>query len=310
MMNEYINRPDLYVKHELQENFKNENFRNVRISKIIASNITQSYLSFEKKKFNLVKELFSIFYLIFIRDLYVFVKFYFRIKKRIDSNNQIIIEAISDESRLRGFWLPIAKKYKKDGCLIITENLHVYNKYSSEFNVIIPYKFSFLLWIKSRCYILLRLFKFYRLAKVQDNYTHFFALRIRIVADIIYQINSVVRADKVVKNYRPISFLTIWDLYPIGAVFCNVFSSYKLPSVTFIHGSIGIKSLIEFIPLNADYIISWGNYNTNLLKSNGINSKKILECGCPRMTEYVLAKKEEIDKDKDTFNVSKERKVI
>ena len=62
MMNEYINRPDLYVKHELQENFKNENFRNVRISKIIASNITQSYLSFEKKKFNLVKELFSILY--------------------------------------------------------------------------------------------------------------------------------------------------------------------------------------------------------------------------------------------------------
>ena len=310
MMNSYINRPDLYVKHELQENFKNENFRNVRISNIIASNITQSYLSFRKKKFKIAKELSNIFYLIFIRDLYVFVKFYFKIKKEIVSKDQIIIEAISDESRLRGFWLAIAKKYDRCGCLIITEDFDVYYRYNTDFNVIIPYKFDCLLWIKSRFYILLRLFKFYRLAKVQDNYTHFFALRVRIVADIIYQINNVVKADKIVNDYKPSSFLTIWDLYPIGAVFCNVFSSYKLPSITFIHGAVGIKSLIEFIPLNADYIISWGKYNTNLLISNGINSKNILESGCPRMTEYIPSMKVEVNKDKSSFNIELERKVI
>ena len=115
MENIYANRPDLFFKHQLQSNFKNETFNNISISNIISSNITEFYTSFNRKKFKVVNELLKIIYLLFIRDLYVYAKFHFKTSQVPLLKNKIIIEAISDEIRLRGFWLQVAREYEKDG---------------------------------------------------------------------------------------------------------------------------------------------------------------------------------------------------
>jgi hypothetical protein len=113
MENKYANRPDLSFKHQLQSNFKYETFNKISISNIISSNVTEFYTSFARKKFKVVNELLKIIYLLFFRDLYVYAKFYFKTSQDTLLTNRIIIEAISDEFRLRGFWLPVAREYKK-----------------------------------------------------------------------------------------------------------------------------------------------------------------------------------------------------
>ena len=308
MENKYANRPDLFFKHQLQSNFKNETFNKISISNIISSNITEFYTSFNRKKFKVVNELLKIIYLLFIRDLYVYAKFHFKTSQVPLLKNKIIIEAISDEIRLRGFWLPVAREYKKDNLYILTEDLKLYNKYKTDFNIIIPYSFNFLLWIKSRFYIISKIIKFYNLIKTKENNTNFIALKLRVLGDVICQINSIVKSDELTKSYNPTSFLTIWDLHPLGAVYCSVFKKYNIPSITFIHGAIGVNSLIEFIPLIADYIISWGKHNTSLLKLNGIKPNKILECGCTRMTEYLDPNIDQIKIDKLNLKIDLEKK--
>ena len=310
MVDEYINRPDLKFQHYLQKKFKNEFFNNISISKIIAASVSQSYLSFERKKFKALKEFLKIIYLLFFRDIYLYLKYCAKIVEPAFMQNKIIIEAISDQARLRGFWLTSAKAYKKNEFYILTEDLKIYNKYRLKYNIIIPYKFNLILWIKSRFYIILNFTNYYKLIKVQDDSFNHLSFKLRLLFDIINQINNSIKSDYFIKKYTPSCFLTFWDLYPFGAVYCNSFRKFNLPSITFIHGAIGVKSLVEFLPLNADYIISWGKHNTNLLKSNGVKMKNILECGCPRMIEYLGPDIDQIKNDKNKFKINSEKKVI
>lgn len=310
MEDKYITRPDLKFKHYLQIKFRDEFFNNISISRIIAANLTQSYLSFERKKFKILNELLKIIYLLFFRDFYLLIKLSLLTKPFTNLKNKIIIEAISDQARLKGFWLTTARAFKKNEFYIITEDLKIYNKYRLKYNVIMPYNFNLILWIKSRFYIILNFIKYYKLIKVEDNSHNYFSFKLRILYDIIYQIHSSVKSDFFIKKYNPSCYLTIWDLYPFGAVYCNSFRKFNLPSITFIHGAIGVKSLVEFLPLNADYIISWGKHNTNLLQSNGVEIRNILECGCTRMIEYSGPDIQQIKIDKDTFKINSEKKVI
>ena len=56
MEDKYITRPDLKFKYYLQIKFRYEFFNNISISRIIAANVTQSYLSFERKNFKILNE--------------------------------------------------------------------------------------------------------------------------------------------------------------------------------------------------------------------------------------------------------------
>lgn len=310
MDNKYETRPDLKFKHYLQKKFRNEFFNNISISRIMAANITQSYLSFERKKFKALNEFIKIIYLLFVRDIYVYLKFFIKTVQPTLLPKKIIIEAISDQARLRDFWLTTASTYKKNEFYIMTEDLKIYNKYRLTYNIIIPFKFNFILWIKSRFQIISNLIDYYKLIIVKDNCFNYFSFKLRILYDIIYQINRSIKSDYFIKKYNPSCYLTIWDLYPLGAVYCNVFRKFQLPSITFIHGAIGVKSLIEFVPLNADYIISWGKHNTKLLSLNGVDRNAILESGCPRMTEYLGPDKNQIKVDKYNFKINSEKLVI
>ena len=310
MEDKYITRPDLKFKYYLQIKFRDEFFNNISISRIIAANVTKSYLSFERKNFKILNELLKIIYLLFFRDFYLLFKFSLLTKPFPNLKNKIIIEAISDQSRLKGFWLTTARAFKKNEFYIITEDLKIYNKYRLKYNVIMPYNFNLILWIKSRFYIIQNFIKYYKLIKVEDNSHNYFSFKLRILYDIIYQIHSSVKSDFFIKKYNPSCYLTMWDLYPFGAVYCNAFRKFQLPSITFIHGAIGVKSLIEFVPLNADYIISWGEHNTKLLSLNGVDPNAILECGCTRMTEYLGPNNNQIKIDKNNFKINSEKKVI
>jgi len=310
MEDKYITRPDIKFKHYLQIKFRDEFFNNISISRIIAANLTQSYLSFERKKFKILNELLKIIYLLFFRDFYLLIKLSLLTKPFTNLKNKIIIEAISDQSRLKGFWHTVARTYKKNEFYILTEDLKVYNKYRLKYNVIMPYNFNLFLWIKSRFYIILNFANYYKLIKIEDNSHNYFSFKLRILYDIIYQISSSIKSDFFIKKYTPSCYLTMWDLYPFGAVYCNAFRKFQLPSITFIHGAIGVKSLIEFVPLNADYIISWGKHNTKLLSLNGVDRNAILECGCTRMTEYLGPNNNQIKIDKNNFKINSEKLVI
>ncbi|MDC0296337.1 CDP-glycerol glycerophosphotransferase family protein [Akkermansiaceae bacterium] len=310
MEDKYIDRPDLKFKHDLQKNFKDEFFNHISVSKIIAANLTQSYLSFGRKKFKTLNELLKLIYLLFLRDFYYFIKCCLHTGAFPNTKNSILIEAISDQARLREFWLTVADTYKQNECCIITEDFKVYKKFRYKYNVIVPYRFNLTLWVKSRIYIMLNLSPYYKLIYVGDNTHNHFSFKLRVLHDIFHQINSSIKSEYFIRKYNPSCYLTMWDLYPFGAVYCNVFRKFQKPSITFIHGAIGIKSLIEFVPLNADYIISWGKHNTDLLIKSGLDSNKILECGCTRMKAYVGHDNNEIQIDRDIFKINSEKLVI
>jgi hypothetical protein len=285
-MDWFNERLDLKVRDAIREQLKSQCFGNIEIWRLFGANITltiwQNYKN-PKQPISFIIDFVYFIYFLLLRDILKW-----RFNKRCGSvkiiTNPVVIEAISDEKRFRGLWLPVAEQFNNRDLLLVTPDENIYKKYKSDYNVQIINKFFVFDWFLSRIEIL----KF-----IYNNFNFIFFKKIKspisgldLLNIYIKQLDYVIRYKHIVQTFKPSCYVTTWDWYYLGSAGTMVFNSNNLPTFTFIHGAGGKDALDEFVPLNADYIFSWGKINTKALIELGVASDSILEVGCPRLKPF------------------------
>jgi hypothetical protein len=281
-------REDLKILSNVRNALRHIRYGRIELWRLFGANITLQYWEGALGKTKISAVLIQLINLFFLTDF----KKYFRHRHSTfnykGDERPLIIEALSDDEKLRGFWLPVAQALGKNKSIIVTEDIAIYEKYKQDFNVLLLAHFSIVEWLKSRFFIAYSFFThfiFYLTKKQKEKITPLSILSLFSV--FIEQINRVVKFKWVIETIKPSGYLTIWDWYAMGSAGTAVFKSYALPTFTFIHGAAGKDALVEFVPLNADYIFSWGKHNTQNLIELGVKREQILEDGCPRMTAFL-----------------------
>lgn len=288
-MNWLRERTDLKRLTIIRDFFKKLYFGKIELWRLFGANVTLCFWAHEmkqKKTENILVEFLNFFYLLIFRDIFVYLKYHKKITKIIHiEDNPILIEALSDERRVKGLWLTLAENCSTRNTILIVENLEIYDKYKEKYNTHFLVNFFITDWIKSRVFIFYFIIRnYYTLYSKRKDYSPI--KTIQILNILVIQLNRVMKFKWVNEKYKPKGFVTVWDWYALGSAGTAFFKSKNLPSFTFIHGAAGKEALKEFIPLNADYIFSWGRSNTKDLFELGVDKRKILECGCPRMNRY------------------------
>jgi len=278
-------RHDLIVLNRIRDAFKNQFYGTIEVWRLFGANVTLNVWESHKGKENGKSQLLYFIYFFIFRDVFEYLKNFNKINDILIDERPLIVEAISDDKRINGFWLPIVENYDFSKVILVADNISIYEKYSNHFKVQLLIKFDIFDWINSRIFVIRFIFRnFYFLFFRKSLFYPISS--IQIINIFILQINTVTKFKWLVKKFAPKGFLTFWDWYDIGSAGTSVFKSKGLPTFTFIHGAAGKESLKEFIPLNADYIFSWGKYHTESLCDLGIDRKKILQCGCQRMEDF------------------------
>lgn len=299
-MDWFRERRDLLVLDRIRNAFRNQYFGDIEIWRLFGANVTLNVWESYKENRNSHKNYFYFFYYFFLKDALQYVKHQKKLVCNTNISKPFVVEAITEERRIKGFWLPVAEEIPKEKVLLLTENTNVYLNNKSKFNIHFLIEFSLAEWIKSRLFIINFILKNFKVLYKKKSL--FAPLKpIHIINILILQISYVVKIKYLIKKHNPNGFLTFWDWYELGSAGSCVFKSSGLPSFTFIHGAAGEKSLREFVPLNADYIFSWGKYNTRSLINLGVTQTQILECGCQRMASFNDKKFNEIASIKNTI---------
>ncbi len=281
-MDWFRDREDLQVLQRVRGIFKNQHYGSIEIWRLFGANVTLKYWEKRQNIKDNGCSFFLFFYFYFFRDFLQLFKHYFQTSINECNKNPVIIEALADDPRVSGFWLPVARVYKKESIIILTNDFNIAKKYQSEFNVMFLCRFSIFEWIKSRLFIISFLSK--NIVFLHRNRKRFEPISLfELLNILIIQINTIVKTKWIINKVYPVAYLTIWDWYNLGSAAINTFKSYKILTFTFIHGAAGKEALKEFLPLNADYILSWGKHNTKSLIELGLHSSQILEVGCPRI---------------------------
>lgn len=278
-------RRDLIVLNNLRDAFKNQFYGSIEIWRLLGANVTLKYWEKFVFKKNKKSAIIYLFYFLFFVDFIRLFKFKKYKTRLIFNENPLFVEALSDNVRVNGFWLPVMENYEVGKAVLVTDKIEIYNKYKNLFSVYPLVSFSFVEWILSRIFIFTFVLKNFIFLFFKKKVFHPIT-SIELINIFILQINSIIKFKWAIKQIKPKAYLSIWDWYDLGSVGTSVFKSKGLPTFTFIHGAAGKKSLKEFIPLNADYIFSWGQYQTLSLCELGTDRNKILQCGCPRMKEF------------------------
>jgi len=121
-------------------------------------------------------------------------------------------------------------------------------------------------------------------------------------------LNKPILASNYFKNMiskHKIKLILLWnDVLPLEKNIVLLSKKLGIPTVVFQHG-IFYNNKDGFLPITADFFVSWGDLFTKLLISEGADSKKIKTMGNPKF-DYLLGY---IGKQANTLNTSNENKI-
>lgn len=290
-------RNDLVVLDRIRSVFKNQFFGDIEIWRLLGTNVTLNYWERSKGSATKYNAFFYFIYYFLLADFINLVKLRNCNTGSLIEKNTLFVEALSDEARVQGLWLPIVKEYESGKAVIIGEKRDIYDKYKNNYNVLVLRSFSFIKWLKSRFLIINFIIKNFNFLFYNKKVIH--PLRSFDLVNIItLQINTILKFDWLIEKYNPKAFLTVWDWYDMGSAGTAAFKARGKLTFTFIHGAAGKEALKEFVPLNANYIFAWGRHNTKSLLELGVNADQILEVGCSRIkfSEHIGFKKSKPEK--------------
>ncbi len=310
-------REDVRFLKSLRRVLNNQKYEGVMLSNILGANITLAYWQgvLTSKPRTKLTILFYFIYTLFIRDFYAKIRARF-IKNQVKLNkakisHKIVLEALSSESRLQGFWYPLAKKLGIEKCVVLTPDQHCID-IDSDINFMHVDSLKLNSWLNSRVYIIRNIVRWYKKSSVLKSefpvLNHNFQLEVILI--LISQISVLEKAIFFKKEFNPKSYVSIWDWSYLGSACCSIFNKYKIPTYTFVHGALGKRSMDEFVPLNANYVFTWGNYMSNLFIKSGVKKQHVLTVGIQRVERYVALKESEIFELKRKFKIMSHKTVI
>lgn len=101
----------------------------------------------------------------------------------------------------------------------------------------------------------------------------------------LMQIRAALRLTK------PSAVLLLYDQGVWWGGLALVAEQMGIPSFTFTHGAFGAYSASDFAPLNARYILAWGDHQRELLARGGVDEKRILVTGYPRFDSSMVRRR-------------------
>lgn len=305
-------RPDLEIIAQVRDAFRGSAFDGQEIWRLVGPNITNHYFDGTLHSRSLLMNIGVLVYYLFFRDfIYLIRRLSHRHKPLNGGMRPVFIEAITNNFRFAKFWLPVAEHFRTKNGIIITEDEHVLRQNRDQFHVYIPSRFHLGTWLRSRIFILRNLRHWMRgIKKLQQSGLIQKKQRYFIMGLVVYQINMLNKAGWLYKKLQPRAFVTTWDWYDIGAAFCVAAKNRGVKTFTFIHGAMGRQSFPELLPLNADYVFSWGQLNTWHLRAHEVPAHAILETGTPKLHKFAPPAPAEIRSMKEAWKLPVDKPII
>jgi hypothetical protein len=103
----------------------------------------------------------------------------------------------------------------------------------------------------------------------------------RLAGTIALQALRVHQASAVVDFYRPSALLSLADRGASGAPLVGAARQRGVPTLTIAHCPVGRTFGRTFLPLNADRLLVWGDYQRDVFEELGLAADRIAVVGCP-----------------------------
>jgi len=105
----------------------------------------------------------------------------------------------------------------------------------------------------------------------------------RLAGTIALQALRVHQAKAVLEFYRPSALLSLADRGASGAPLVGAARRLGVPTLTILHCPAGSTFGRTFLPLNADRLLVWGEYQREVFQEFGLPAHRIAIVGCPGM---------------------------
>lgn len=275
-------RPGLKLHFEVAKVLSNYSFKGVALHHILNRSFEISYYQghFFGKQPGLFQETLKTVF----RPLYKFVKFRLLAKhqrvlveKKLGNKGKAGIEVTSLQERARKNWEPIARELGEENCVLIFSNEKKYNESN------LPYEHILLNWyygLSPYFYFLSKIpsliLDFYKIKKDYKLNKNFFVFSISFFNEQLMNFYAAYYAGK---KFPLLLYYTGYDKGSQGAFAVPGFQKASVKTFTGIHWAIGHSDLPFILPLTADRILAWGDYQKKMLKTNHVNESNVLVVG-------------------------------
>jgi hypothetical protein len=301
--------PERKLVQAVKNIVRDDVFRSVRLGDVLGSSITVSswHGSFTTNPPSRFSPAGSSLYYLWGKQLRAFGK---RIRPESLPAGRICIEILSSELRFKRFWQPIVEQLGADRCLFVLANRRLRLELPSSYVTValdeIPVD-----WSDLRRWLLPR---YARWRQQLKNATTDFGLNTSSVKQLlnilIVQTIRISASHELGKGLQPTAFLSTWDQSSIGAPLCAALRSQGIPTYTLVHAAIGRQSLPEFVPLNAQYVMVWGETQRELFLDAGVEDSRIIVTGCQRSRLGTLPQREVNEQNLQRLGLSSEKRTI
>ncbi len=103
----------------------------------------------------------------------------------------------------------------------------------------------------------------------------------RLAVTIALQALRIHQAHAVMEFYRPSALLSMADRGASGAPLVGAARRRGVPTLTIVHCPAGRTFGRTFLPLNADRLLVWGEYQRDVFEGFGLPAERIAVVGCP-----------------------------
>lgn len=204
--------------------------------------------------------------------------------------NRIWVPAGGHQDRTVRLWEPPARALGPTECLVVAVGRSQRNRLPSGLPYVILNEQP-AAWLATRRWVLARLGRWLReLAGLCAEMGFAPAARWRLAAQLVAQVGKVGQVLRLQQRYSPRAAVVDWDRAPVGAALCAVLASRGIPTFTLVHGAFGAQNHAAFLPLAAQYVLTWGDVQADLLRRAGVPAERLIPVGVfdPRPTREPL----------------------
>lgn len=204
--------------------------------------------------------------------------------------DRIWIPAGGHQDRSVRLWEPPARALGAGACLVVAVGRSQRNHLPSGLPYVILNEQP-AAWLATRQWVLARLGRWLReLAGLCAEMGFAAAARWRLAAQLVAQVGKVGQVLRLQQRYSPRAAVVNWDRAPVGAALCAVLASRGIPTFTLVHGAFGAQNHVAFLPLAAQYVLTWGEVQAGLLRRAGVPAERLIPVGVcdPRPTRELF----------------------
>ena len=212
--------------------------------------------------------------------------------------DRVLVAGLNPQDRSRRLWQSLAEALGPERCLLVAagRSLLQHPPYDLPRVAVTDFPPD---WWATRAWVLARLNRWLReLKAVCAEFEFDPAARWRLAAELVSQVNRLAALLHLQESLRPRSAVVMWDREPHGAALCAALAVRGVPTFTCVHGAFGRQNRDWFTPLAAQYVFTWGEIQTELLRQAGVPADRLRPVGvfAPRPTRRALPGEERAER--------------